>query len=503
MNGEKGQALPLAIMALAIGMLLIVPFLGHASASIIGSGVYAKAIINRSCCDAGVEHAIWRLVYGNLGASIPNPGDHITYQLPEAINGIIPTVTVTTNASGGGGGAAGNITKSVIDSLDFATEGYTPKIVQVSSNIYAVVYTDSNNKNGYLKTVSIAANGDIGAVSGPITFDSTACLTPTIIQVSSNYYAIAYAGKKNDSGILKTVLINADGTIGAVASPFTFDSSACYTPTIIYVSGNNYAIAYAGDKNKTGYVKTVSITSGGSISSAGGPTAFDTTACYTPSIIQVSGNYYAIAYAGKKNDSGILKTVLINTDGTIGAVGSPFIFDPSSCYTPTIIYVSGNYYAIAYRGNSDGSLKTVSIESDGTIGTVKSIFLFSTDICFMPDILQVASNIFAIAYSDVSYLGYLITVSIGTDGIIGTPAIDTYNFDTASCHESNLIHISGDVFAIAYRGTGNDGWVITIGIASGPSENAYTIVANASDTSIQAYVSINGTTASILSWQIK
>jgi hypothetical protein len=503
MNGEKGQALPLAILALTIGMLLVVPFLGHADASIIGSGIYAKAIANRNTCDAGVEHAIWRLVYGNLGASIPNVGDHITYQLPEAINGVTPTVTVTTNTSGGGGGAAGNITKSIIDSLDFAIEGYTPKIVQVSGNIYAVVYTDSGNKNGYLKTISIAANGDISAIAGPITFDTTACLTPTIIQVSSNYYAIAYAGKKNNSGILKTVLINADGTIGAVGSPFIFDSSACYTPTIIYVSGNYYVIAYAGNKNQTGYVKTVSITSGGGISSAGGPTAFDTTACYTPSIIQVSSNYYAIAYAGKKNDSGILKTVLINADGTIGAVRSHFTFDSSACYTPTIIYVSGNYYVIAYRGNSNGSLKTVSIDSDGTIGTVKSTFLFSTDICFMPDIIQVASSTFAIAYSDSSYLGYLKTVSIGTDGIIGSPAIDTYNFDTASCYESNLIHITGDVFAIAYRGTGNDGWVITIGIASGPSANTYTIVASAGDTSIQAYVSIIDTTASILSWQIK
>src|SRR4030042_768524 len=104
MKGEKGQALPLAIMALTIGTLLIVPFLGHAGSSIIGSRVYGQTIDYRNACDAGVEHAIWSLLYGELGDLIPNPGDQITYQLPETINGATTTVTVTSNATGGGGG---------------------------------------------------------------------------------------------------------------------------------------------------------------------------------------------------------------------------------------------------------------------------------------------------------------------------------------------------------------------------------------------------------------
>jgi hypothetical protein len=78
MNGEKGQALPLAILALTIGTLLIAPFLGHASSSVIGSRTYADAIAYRNACDAGVEHAIWSLLWGGLGEAIPNPGDEIT-----------------------------------------------------------------------------------------------------------------------------------------------------------------------------------------------------------------------------------------------------------------------------------------------------------------------------------------------------------------------------------------------------------------------------------------
>jgi len=61
MNSEKGQALPLAMLTLAIGTLVIAPFLGHASSSLIGSRIYGQAITEQYSCDAGIEWALWRL----------------------------------------------------------------------------------------------------------------------------------------------------------------------------------------------------------------------------------------------------------------------------------------------------------------------------------------------------------------------------------------------------------------------------------------------------------
>ena len=60
-RGEKGQALPLAILALAAGTLVIAPFLGHASSSLVGSRIYEQAIIEQYSCDAGIEWALWRI----------------------------------------------------------------------------------------------------------------------------------------------------------------------------------------------------------------------------------------------------------------------------------------------------------------------------------------------------------------------------------------------------------------------------------------------------------
>ena len=85
MKGEKGQALPLAMMALAIGMIIITPFLGHASASVIGSRTYGDSIKNNSACDAGIEHAIWALTRSTMSEQLQNPGDLVSYQIAEAI----------------------------------------------------------------------------------------------------------------------------------------------------------------------------------------------------------------------------------------------------------------------------------------------------------------------------------------------------------------------------------------------------------------------------------
>jgi hypothetical protein len=110
MNSQSGQALPLAIMALAIGSLLVAPFLGYAGTDLIGSRTYGEALAQQSACDAGIEHAIWSLTKGTLAEQLTQPGDDVTYQLDETVNDMTVIITVTANATGGGlagtGGAA-------------------------------------------------------------------------------------------------------------------------------------------------------------------------------------------------------------------------------------------------------------------------------------------------------------------------------------------------------------------------------------------------------------
>jgi hypothetical protein len=80
MKSEKGQAFPLALFALAIGSLVIAPFLGHVSSGLIGSRIYAQEINEQYSADAGVEHAIWQIKSGE--SEVPE-GEGI--ELPESI----------------------------------------------------------------------------------------------------------------------------------------------------------------------------------------------------------------------------------------------------------------------------------------------------------------------------------------------------------------------------------------------------------------------------------
>jgi hypothetical protein len=79
-------------------------------------------------------------------------------------------------------------------------------------------------------------------------FDPADCLYPRISSVDEEQiYAIAYQGTDND-GYIKTMSISADGTIGnAIIDSLEFDSADCqYFPTTLHIAGDYYLIAYAG-----------------------------------------------------------------------------------------------------------------------------------------------------------------------------------------------------------------------------------------------------------------
>jgi len=90
MNSQKGQALPLALIALAIGILVVAPFLSHAGSSLIGSRIYEQSIDEQYSADAGVEYAIWQIQSGE--AEVPE-GEEL--ELPQfALNNKTVNVTI-------------------------------------------------------------------------------------------------------------------------------------------------------------------------------------------------------------------------------------------------------------------------------------------------------------------------------------------------------------------------------------------------------------------------
>ena len=58
---EHGQALPLALVALAVGAVLVTPFLTNVSVNLLASRKTDEAIVDYYSADAGIEWGLWRL----------------------------------------------------------------------------------------------------------------------------------------------------------------------------------------------------------------------------------------------------------------------------------------------------------------------------------------------------------------------------------------------------------------------------------------------------------
>jgi flagellin-like protein len=375
----------------------------------------------------------------------------------------------------------GQITGS-IDSIcyDTAITGYSeePNMIKVGSDIYAIAYRNPDS-DGELRTLQIQNDGQIvaadhfdGAYIGKFPFDIFDGFEPNITHVNGNIYVIAYGGFKS-AGTIRTVEIYNDGSIRyEVIDGYEFDSGIGgygREPSIIHLDGDIYAIAYRGPEDD-GWLKTVKVYNNGTIyKGIIDSYEFDTTTCFEPSIIRIKNDVYAIIYRGL-DDDGLVKTIKIANNGIISKPEVDYseigIFD---CQLPDVIYVSGNIYALAFRGfYDDGYIRTVEISNDGSINdSIIDSFKFQSGNVIDPKLIHINGEIFAIVYSNYespSWHGCLKTISVNSYGNI--TEIDYLDFDSTQGIRPDIVHVNGNVYAIAYRGPGHYGYVKTVTITN-------------------------------------
>jgi hypothetical protein len=100
-DDSRGQVLPLAMAALAVGAVLVSPFLVDASVNLLASRRVDSAIKDYYSADAGVEWALWRL-RGNSALTESTSWDDAPLQpTPPAINGAPFPTTEIRRVSGG------------------------------------------------------------------------------------------------------------------------------------------------------------------------------------------------------------------------------------------------------------------------------------------------------------------------------------------------------------------------------------------------------------------
>jgi len=342
---------------------------------------------------------------------------------------------------------------TVLDSLVFdAVQGEQPDLLHVSGDVYAVAYRGPY-EDGFLKTFSISAAGDIGAEAiDTFEFQTTRADHPQLIHVSGSVYAIVYATTAGICWVV-TISISAAGDIGAgLIDSFELTYSYHVGTKICHVSGDVFAVV-VGAAVSHGFLTTISISAAGDIGASEiDHLEFDTTYCAYPSIVRVSSTMFAIAYSGPDLD-GFLKTISISIAGDIGAEAIDTLeFDAVDCVTPRIINISGNIFAIAYTSTANiGVVKTVSISAAGDIGAeaIDTLIFEGGTACFI-DFLLCSPNLCAVVYQGPDSDGYVKTFSISDAGDISATVIDFLEFDPASCEDLSFRHVSGDIFSIAY-----------------------------------------------------
>ena len=466
-------------------------------------------VINFDCYEPDLIH-IFGDIYAIACRSYNNHGFVITVEIAD--NGTIKA----------------NDTTCIIDTLEFETEKCVdPNVTHVYKDRYVIAYRGPDD-DGWLKTVQIRNNGQIGDdVVNSSEFDSFRCFDPAIIHINSNathhVYAIAYEGQ-NQHGQVSTVRINNFGVITdgplstldfynedqggtckicgpiCVQSPEVFGTA--HEPDIILIdwdAPNNtgvFVIVYA-DNDYDLVIRTVKINSFGGITQISHSYGGDSFNCFkvdsgddrhTPDIIRVDGDYYAIAYTvDAGGGTGRLITMEVFSDGTlnyshISMYGHPvvnsFVFS-TPFYEPKIILVNwdasgSGVYAIVYRGSgSDGWLKTVEIFNDGEIEDVviDSLEFEWLENGLEPSIICVNNDVYAIAYTGKGGDGILKTITIENSGNIPNDdlVINAHELGIFNCYESNVLHISGEIYAIAYRGLNDGGWIKTVRMADNGS----------------------------------
>jgi len=363
------------------------------------------------------------------------------------------------------GNKISDIENSITDSFEFDTnQGTFPVAVNVSGDIYAIAYSGVGN-DGFISTVEINSSGEITSPAiDTLEFDTVNGLYPSLVQVDSDTYAIAYTGIGSD-GWLATVEIDASGNIAsAVTDKLEFDTSNGLSAWLIAIDSDTLAIAYRGVDND-GFLSTVEVDSSGNLPSTVTDTLeFDVSNGIEPVVIAIDSDTLAIAYRGVDND-GFLSTVEVDSSGNLpSTVTDTLEFDTVIAVNPEPVLVDSDTLAIAYAGpGNDGFIATVDVDSSGNIASAATdLFEYDTTQGLAPSFRQVDDDVFAVAYRGVDDDGYLSLIEIDDGGGIGAAVGDTLEYDTANGLDPFLLEIDTQVYAIAYRGPDLDGWIASV-----------------------------------------
>jgi len=137
----------------------------------------------------------------------------------------------------------------------------------VSNNIYAIISEDGWGF-GRVRTIEILIDGTIGSTIDQFVYtDHGYTLYPSIIHTAGAVYLLVYSDNDygNESGIIKTMVIQPDGAITGTDDEYTLqDSAQIHRSDMIHLSSNKYVVVYSRPEARLSTISVSPCRTGGS-----------------------------------------------------------------------------------------------------------------------------------------------------------------------------------------------------------------------------------------------
>ncbi len=363
---------------------------------------------------------------------------------------------------------------NVFISQSFLTSkfAYTPDIVHVEDDVYAVV-TEKQQKDGELVTINVSELGEISVNEDKEKFGNGSAkitLQPEIKHVSENIFLIGFVESDKDA-ILKTYKIYPNATFEYLNQIIELDSGETFSDlSIEKIGGNTFAVIYTlkNSSQNDGIIRILNVSDAGEITETGSYKFFPSIDWLDPHIYKTRGDIFAIIYS--KGDSSYVRTVNISEEKGV-YYSNPNVFsisDYDSCIDPYLVYMNGGLCTILYGSDSSGYAKTIRIYENHTIKNTGFELQLSNEEFYTPHAIKSSETtillVFSTAKNPISSSnsnGFYLSVLIDEDGnlSLGQPP---YKFESSKCFYPKLFKRTDTVYGIIYTVDKHSGTIKTI-----------------------------------------
>ena len=278
-------------------------------------------------------------------------------------------------------------------------------------------YNRRNSENLWgmmLTTISADANNDVHLIDSKKLkndYNSTSYYDKaSLTALNDSIYAVSYRGRDYD-GFIQTFKVGSNGQITLITS-LEFDTYDITINRILRVDANTVAIVHRGNfGGYNGGVTTLDIaTDGSSITKVASKKIHNNNTFDHVEFTHLRGDLYVAAYQGASAD-GYIASLEISKDGKTINVKKEFEHDPVQNSYNSLIRTGTNSVALAYTGyGDDGYFKTFSFSADGSTITQELNVEHDKTYAVYNELIQISPDIYALAYRNSSYYGRIRTL---------------------------------------------------------------------------------------------